>query len=457
MLSVNLFILLLIHTCKGQSKDMDSSKSVTAMVGENVILPCHLEPPKDASQMTVEWGRPDLKPRFVFVNLDGHEYSADQNEAYKGRSSIIPDNLKNGDISLRLSAVRHSDNGKYRCYLPKLKKENFVNLVVGSASSPDISLAGLDESNNGVMLDCSSAGWFPEPEVLWMHEEEIIISAGPTEKIEGPDGLYTISSRVTVEKRHNNNITCRVQQRDINQTRETSIYVQDGFFVPRSNCSISVTFSVILGLILLLGVAAFIWKRRQTETSMKKRNDEVNEKKQQLRREEEEYVAKKKSDLEVQLRKRNQDQRIIDQQIEALMKMSEELKEQKKQLTDQRQEAVKIVEENDRKLKAIDDEVTNQSENKMEKKAQGYLKLKEIITESNERLNERKKDHQHVELITQKLMEKTSQEVKKLKEIKQEIENHVVEIEKQLKEMVTCDFTAETEMNYLGCFFTSCE
>uniref|UniRef100_A0A3Q2D333 Ig-like domain-containing protein n=1 Tax=Cyprinodon variegatus TaxID=28743 RepID=A0A3Q2D333_CYPVA len=353
-----------------QSKDMDSSKSVTAMVGENVILPCHLEPPKDASQMTVEWGRPDLKPRFVFVNLDGHEYSADQNEAYKGRSSIIPDNLKNGDISLRLSAVRHSDNGKYRCYLPKLKKENFVNLVV----------AGLDESNNGVMLDCSSTGWFPEPEVLWMDEEEIIMSAGPTEKIKSPDGLYTISSRVTVEKRHNNNIT-------------------------------------------------------------------LNKKKQQLRREEEEYVAKKKSDLEEELRKRNQDQRIINQQIEALMKMSEELKEQKERLTDQRQEAVKIVEENDRKLKAIDDEVTNQSENMMEKKAQGYLKLKEIITESNERLTKRKADHQLVELITQKLMDKASQEVKKLKEIKQEIQNHVVEIEKQLKEMVTCDVTAETEMN----------
>ncbi|MED6275706.1 hypothetical protein CHARACLAT_029170 [Characodon lateralis] len=103
------------------------------MVGEDVVLPCVLEPPKDASQMTVEWGRPDLKPRFVFVSLHGsNNYPADQNEAYKGRTSMFPDKLKNGDISLKLSDVRHSDNGRYRCYIPNEEKEYFVNLVVGN-------------------------------------------------------------------------------------------------------------------------------------------------------------------------------------------------------------------------------------------------------------------------------------------------------------------------------------
>ncbi|MED6294973.1 hypothetical protein CHARACLAT_026559 [Characodon lateralis] len=138
MSSVNLLsniavsgFLLLMSACKVQLQQMDSSQSVIAMVGEDVVLPCVLEPPKDASQMTLEWGRLDLEPRFVFVSLDGHAYPADQNEAYKGRSSMFPDKLKNGDISLKLSDVRHSDNGRFRCYIPNEEKEYFVDLVVG--------------------------------------------------------------------------------------------------------------------------------------------------------------------------------------------------------------------------------------------------------------------------------------------------------------------------------------
>ena len=58
-----------------------------------------------------------------------------------------------------------------------------------------------------------------------MDGEGHVLSAGPTETVRGPDGLYTVSSRVTVEKRHRNNFTCRVQQKDINQIRETQIHV----------------------------------------------------------------------------------------------------------------------------------------------------------------------------------------------------------------------------------------
>uniref|UniRef100_A0A3Q2CH74 Ig-like domain-containing protein n=1 Tax=Cyprinodon variegatus TaxID=28743 RepID=A0A3Q2CH74_CYPVA len=326
--------------------------NITAETGENVILPCRT--PNNQPAEVVEWRRNDMgEVKDVALYRDGRFDLDGQDPLYRNRVDLQDREMKNGDVSLIVKNVTTDHTGTYVCLVyqrgNKRRKRSYIK-------------AGLDESSNGVMLDCSSSGWFPEPEVLWMDEEEIIISAGPTEKIEGPDGLYTISSRMVS---------------------------------------------------LLLGQTA------------------------RLMREEEEYMAKKKSDLEEELRKRNQDQRIIDQQIEALMKMSEELKEQKERLTYQRQEAVKIVEENDRKLKAIDDEVTNQSKNQMEKKAQGYVKLKKIITESNKRLTERKKDHQHVELMTQKLMEQTSQEVKKLKEIKQEIQNHVVEIEKQLKEMET--------------------
>lgn len=101
------------------------------MDGDDVVLPCHLEPPVDAVQMTIEWGKPDLNPRFVFVRHNGQELQTDQNTAYKGRVSLSNDKLKDGDVSLKLSKVKVSDSGRYRCYIPQQSKEYFVELLVG--------------------------------------------------------------------------------------------------------------------------------------------------------------------------------------------------------------------------------------------------------------------------------------------------------------------------------------
>ncbi|XP_008304346.1 butyrophilin subfamily 2 member A1-like, partial [Stegastes partitus] len=43
------------------------SQPVKATVGEDVLLSCRLKPAADASDMSVEWSRDDLDPRFVFV------------------------------------------------------------------------------------------------------------------------------------------------------------------------------------------------------------------------------------------------------------------------------------------------------------------------------------------------------------------------------------------------------
>uniref|UniRef100_A0A8C9XKZ6 Ig-like domain-containing protein n=1 Tax=Sander lucioperca TaxID=283035 RepID=A0A8C9XKZ6_SANLU len=247
-------LLLLNHLRGGQSQETGPPQLVVAMLGDDIILPCQLEPPMNAVSMTMEWGRRDLEPRFVLVWHDGQELLTDQNKAYKGRASVSINNLTLGDFSLRLSSVKISDSGTYRCYFPKLNKEYLVELLVGAASSPAISLAGIHKATSGVMLDCRSEGWYPEPEVLWLDGEGNLLSAGPPETVRGPDDLYTVSSRVTVEKRPSNRFTCRVQQKNINQTRETHIYVPEDFFVSPSSCSASVAMSVLFGLMFALTV-----------------------------------------------------------------------------------------------------------------------------------------------------------------------------------------------------------
>ena len=98
----------------------------------------------------------------------------------------------------------------------------FFPSASGAISSPVISVTSIDRDTRTVVLQCESKG---QPEVFWLDSEGNFLSAGPTETVRGPDYLYTVSSRLTVERRPSYNFTCRVQQNNINQTRETHFIV----------------------------------------------------------------------------------------------------------------------------------------------------------------------------------------------------------------------------------------
>uniref|UniRef100_G3Q447 Ig-like domain-containing protein n=2 Tax=Gasterosteus aculeatus TaxID=69293 RepID=G3Q447_GASAC len=239
---------------------------VTAMVGDDVVLPCLLDPPADAVSMTMEWGRADMKPRFVLVWHDGKELLTGQNEAFKGRTSLSISGLKRGDVSLKLSSVKVSDSGTYRCYLQKPNQEHLVQLLVGAASSPAISLAGLHLTSSAVLLHCESRGWYPEPELLWLDAEGKLLSAGPPETLRGPDDLYSVSRSVTVEKRHRNSFTCRVQQRNINQTRETLITVPADLFKVETSSAVRLTIFSAVCIVGVVAVVLVVWRCGKEET-----------------------------------------------------------------------------------------------------------------------------------------------------------------------------------------------
>ncbi|XP_030287638.1 butyrophilin-like protein 2 [Sparus aurata] len=228
-------LLLLTHCCTGHPQVIGPPRPVLAFVGDDIILPCHLEPATDVASTAVEWTRPDLKPRFVHLWRSGQELLGDQHPSYSGRTSLFTNKLKHGDISLKLSRVKLSDKGTYRCFIPTMNIDSTVKLVFGFVSFPDIKISKV---SNGVLLVCKSTGWYPEPGVFWLDGEGNLLSAGPTETVRGPDDLYTVSSRVTVEKRHSNSFTCRVQQNHINQTRETLIHVPDELFLVQSSSAV---------------------------------------------------------------------------------------------------------------------------------------------------------------------------------------------------------------------------
>ncbi|XP_070710464.1 myelin-oligodendrocyte glycoprotein-like [Pempheris klunzingeri] len=127
---------------KGELRLIGSLQPIVAAVGDDVILPCHLEPGFDVQRLTVEWSKPDLKPdpsdplrRVEYVHLyrDRREVRDMKIQSYARRTALFRDGLKRGNISLKITNVTLADEGRYRCLIPKLKsqmRDSIVQLIV---------------------------------------------------------------------------------------------------------------------------------------------------------------------------------------------------------------------------------------------------------------------------------------------------------------------------------------
>ncbi|XP_078020679.1 CD276 antigen homolog isoform X1 [Epinephelus lanceolatus] len=409
-----LVFLLLTHSCEGASQMIGPSKPILAMVGDDVVLPCHLEPAADVVAKTLEWARLDLNPRFVNVRRDGVALLQDQNPSYLGRTSLSTDKLRQGDISLKLSKVRLSDEGKYRCHIPNLGTST-AELIVGAFSSPAVIIAEMDRAGSRVVLECKSAGWYPEPEVLWLDREGNLLSAGPPETVRGPDDLYTVSSRVTVEKRHGNSFTCRVQQRNINQTREINLQItEDILEVPSCTVrviiisSVCVVFSCICAALLVLG------KLRQNNGQNKHCDNETVD-----GAAEGEQLPSTKDLIDEKL----EEKKDMEHVIRALMEEKTELETSRDKL---KTELVKVEEEKKKNEKKLDKLEKHFDVKKQEKKL--------LLSQNNVELDNKNLEYKESLQRTKEKLEKTEDMIQRITEWKKKVEKQIEQMKKRLEE-----------------------
>lgn len=101
--------------------------AVTATVGEDIVLPCHLSPRISAENMEVMWFRSQLSSA-VHLYRDGKDQTEDQASEYWGRTVFPKDSITNGSVSLRIHNIRPSDEGQYRCFVESLTFYNEATL-----------------------------------------------------------------------------------------------------------------------------------------------------------------------------------------------------------------------------------------------------------------------------------------------------------------------------------------
>ena len=132
---ITLTLLLSVVCSLAASELICSHQPIVALVGEDVLLPCHLEPAVSANYEKVVWTRPGLNPEYIHYHQDGRLLFEKQNPSYYLRTRLFMDELPRGNVSMKLFRVKISDAGRYICNLPSMVKETPVQLIVGESDS----------------------------------------------------------------------------------------------------------------------------------------------------------------------------------------------------------------------------------------------------------------------------------------------------------------------------------
>ncbi|XP_056156832.1 CD276 antigen homolog [Lampris incognitus] len=260
-----------------------TAQPVVALTGQEVVLPCRLQPTLDAARMTVEWSRPDLAPTYVHILQDGREIFGHKNPSYKFRTSLFAEELPNGNLSLRLSKATLADQGLYKCFAPSLESHTLIQLLVGATSQPVLTI--IKSEDGQIVLMCEAKDLYPEPVMSWLDGEGNFLSAGPTINSTHSDSCYNIQGNLTAPRA--GPFTCRIQLQHINYTLEEQIQLTESYFEPRRTEPVVIPVVVcclVLILVVIGAVLLWYWKSQQTSNrspavtiTMRERSNEIME------------------------------------------------------------------------------------------------------------------------------------------------------------------------------------
>uniref|UniRef100_A0A8B9UJD8 Uncharacterized protein n=1 Tax=Anas zonorhyncha TaxID=75864 RepID=A0A8B9UJD8_9AVES len=128
--------------------------SVTATVGKDVVLPCHLSPQRDAHTLDVRWMRDEFS-ETVHHYRNGEDLYGEQMGTYAGRTELVRDGLSAGSLDLRITGLRPSDDGLYICNVKNA--DGYAEAIVELEGMVRVSL---NLCALGCLLRCFSCLWW---------------------------------------------------------------------------------------------------------------------------------------------------------------------------------------------------------------------------------------------------------------------------------------------------------
>ncbi|XP_044837628.1 butyrophilin subfamily 1 member A1-like isoform X2 [Mauremys mutica] len=127
----------------------------------------------------------------------------------------------------------------------------------GPGSDPVLHMAGHKDS--GVWVLCLSAGWYPEPHVLWRNGRGETLSPESEQKPLSDDGLFNVSSSLVVLESSDPALTCTIRAGFSGPERETTIRIT-GLF-PRHAPEMTAFLIFLPVFLFLVPVAVYLFRK----------------------------------------------------------------------------------------------------------------------------------------------------------------------------------------------------
>ncbi|XP_072703757.1 butyrophilin subfamily 2 member A1-like [Ciconia boyciana] len=269
----------------GQFISSSPNSSIIGVIGEGVVLPCHVVADNIPEVFSVQWIFHEQSQKITVSRYDGKNKKEKQDERYQGRTEFFHSEFRAGNMSLRLKNVRSSDKGSYTCAVSFNDTYHDVLIelqVAAKGGVPSIFLRS--HMKQGIGLTCHATGWFPKPEVIWLDGQgQVRKELSTTKMTMMPAGLYSVVTSMNLKPGSDMEVSCRIVNNLLNTTSGSRVLISDIFFPSISKWLIIFLVILCLSMVLISTVFSKLRSNHKKTVSSVKAKMEMEEEKKQLK------------------------------------------------------------------------------------------------------------------------------------------------------------------------------
>uniref|UniRef100_A0A8B9SVD5 Butyrophilin subfamily 3 member A3 n=1 Tax=Anas platyrhynchos TaxID=8839 RepID=A0A8B9SVD5_ANAPL len=227
---------------------------VTATVGQDVVLTCHLSPQRDARSLDVRWIR-DKFSEIVHHYRNGEDLYREQMGAYSGRTELARDGLSAGSLDLRITGLRPSDDGLYVC---TVRDADAYDEWLGSCYKDRVYVSFECSS---VRVLCGSAGWYPLPQLLWRDAHGQHLPSVSQTHSQDQEGFFEIEGAVIMTGNVEGPLSCVVRSSRLQQEWKFSLHIAAPFFHNAQPWMVALALVLVL-LAVSIGLGVYLFRKQ---------------------------------------------------------------------------------------------------------------------------------------------------------------------------------------------------